>query len=97
MEFEISEGVDYKLRLDVLALAAAGWIIPSSIPAGIPLTNGAGLSQAFFESISTNLANFPAGPVTGDPFWTLCFMWHAGMFATMIFGSIGAGIRATKG
>jgi photosystem I protein PsaO len=81
MSYEISEGVSYKVNpLLVLGLALAGWIIPSSIPAPIALTGGAGLSQAFFSSISSNLANWPAGPASADPFWTLCFMWHAGLF-----------------
>jgi photosystem I protein PsaO len=89
MEFEISECVEYELNIVVLVIALFGWIVPSSIPAPIALTNGAGLSPAFFASVSANLANWPAGPSAADPFWTLCFMWHIGMFATMFFGTIG--------
>lgn len=96
MEFEISEGVPYKLNPTILVLSAFGWIIPSSIPAGIPLTGGMGLSQAFFNSISTNLANWPAGPSAADPFWTLCFMWHIGLLACTMFGAIGFGMRSNN-
>lgn len=93
MDFEISEGVTYKLNPAIVLLSAAGWIIPSSLPAGIPLTGGAGLSQAFFTSISANLDNFPAGPASADPFWTLCFMWHIGLFTCTMLGSIGFGMQ----
>jgi photosystem I subunit PsaO len=97
MEFEISEGVSYKVSpIVVIGLGIVGWIVPSSIPTPIALTGGAGLSQAFFNSISANLSNWPAGPASADPFWTLCFMWHAGLFGCLIFGSIGAGINAAK-
>lgn len=93
MEFEISEGVEFPLDLSILILAVLGWVIPSSIPAGIPLTNGTGLSQAFFASMNANLANFPKGPAADDPFWTLLFLWHVGLFACMIFGTIGVNSR----
>ena len=96
MEFEISEGVDYEISPAVIVLALIGWIVPSSLPAGIPLTNGTGLSQAFFASMNENLANFPKGPAADDPFWTLCFMWHIGMFACLIFGTIGYNLRKTQ-
>lgn len=93
MEFEISEGVDFKLDLTIVVLAMIGWIVPSSIPAGIPLTNGGGLSQAFFASMNENLANWPKGPALDDPFWTLLVLWHIGMFACLIFGTIGVNLR----
>jgi photosystem I subunit PsaO len=93
MDVEVSEGVTYKINPAVLAISAAGWIIPSSLPAGIPLTGGSGLSQAFFASISANLASWPAGPSAQDPFWTLCFLWHIGMFACAMFGFIGYGMQ----
>lgn len=87
MGFEISEGKEWDSNPIVFVLALVGWIVPSSIPSDIPLLGGVGLSQAFFASISSNLAAFPKGPGGDDPFWTLCFIWHAGMFATMIFGT----------
>lgn len=93
MEFEISEGVNFKLDLTIVVLAMIGWIVPSSIPAGIPLTNGGGLSQAFFASMNANLANWPKGPALDDPFWTLLVLWHIGMFACLIFGTIGVNLR----
>lgn len=93
MEFEISEGVPFKLDVTVLALAIIGWVVPSSIPANIPLTEGTGLSQAFFNSMNANLAAFPKGPGGDDPFWTLMFLWHVGLFACMIFGTIGANLK----
>jgi len=87
MGFEISEGKEWDSNPIVFVLALVGWIVPSSIPSDIPLLGGVGLSQAFFASIASNLAAFPKGPGGDDPFWTLCFIWHAGMFATMIFGT----------
>lgn len=96
MEFEISEGVSFNVDLSTLALAIVGWIVPSSVPAGIPLTDGTGLSQAFFASMNANLANWPKGPAADDPFWTLLFLWHVGLFACMIFGTIGVNLRKAK-
>eukprot|EP00179_Madagascaria_erythrocladioides_P000041 CAMPEP_0198313018 /NCGR_PEP_ID=MMETSP1450-20131203/4178_1 /TAXON_ID=753684 ORGANISM="Madagascaria erythrocladiodes, Strain CCMP3234" /NCGR_SAMPLE_ID=MMETSP1450 /ASSEMBLY_ACC=CAM_ASM_001115 /LENGTH=148 /DNA_ID=CAMNT_0044015987 /DNA_START=101 /DNA_END=547 /DNA_ORIENTATION=- len=96
MEYEFSEGEMFDNNPLVLFLALAGWILPSSIPAGIPLTEGTGLSQAFLASIQRNLANWPAGPAATDPFWTLCFLWHLGMIGTLIFGSIGYNIRKNQ-
>lgn len=78
MEFEVSEGVKYPLDLSIVALALFGWIVPSSLPAGIPLTEGTGLTQAFLASMQQNLAAFPKGPAADDPFWTLCTLWHVG-------------------
>lgn len=89
MEFEISEGIQFDLNPIVVVLALVGWIVPSSIPTNIPLTEGTGLSQAFFASMNTNLANWPKGPALDDPFWLLLVLWHVGMFATLIFGTIG--------
>ncbi|CDF32153.1 unnamed protein product [Chondrus crispus] len=96
MGFEISEGVEFKLDLTILILAIVGWVVPSSIPAGIPLTEGSGLTQAFFASMNANLANFPKGPAGDDPFWTLLFLWHTGLFACMIFGTIGYNSRKVQ-
>lgn len=96
MGFEISDGVEWDSNPIVFILAIVGWVLPSSLPAGIPLTGGTGLTQAFFASVNANLANFPKGPAGDDPFWTLCFLWHVGMFATMIFGSIGYNLRNAK-
>lgn len=89
MEFEISEGERFPLNLGVVALAFIGWILPSSLPAGIPLTEGTGLTQAFFARITANLANWPTGPAIDDPFWVLMALWHIGLFACLIFGTIG--------
>lgn len=77
-------------------LALAGWIIPSSLPAGIPLTEGSGLTQAFFARITENLAQFPKGPAGDDPIWTLMTLWHVGLFACLIFGTIGWNGRKTN-
>merc|ERR1712216_421161 len=59
------------------------------IPSNIPLYGGKGLTVAFTESMVTHLQNFPAPPGPTDPFWLLCFLWHSGLFAVMMFGSIG--------
>mmetsp|Transcript_344 Transcript_344/g.599 ORF Transcript_344/g.599 Transcript_344/m.599 type:complete len:136 (-) Transcript_344:57-464(-) len=96
MEYELSDSEMYDNNPVVLFLALAGWILPSSIPTGIPLFEGSGLTPAFLNSINANLAKWPAGPAADDPFWTLLFMWHLGMFATMIFGSIGYQIAKNK-
>lgn len=93
MGWEISEGVEFDIDLSILFLAIAGWVIPSSIPSGIPLTEGTGLTQAFLASMNANLAAFPKGPSADDPFWTLMFLWHVGLFACMIFGTIGVNSR----
>lgn len=93
MEFEISEGVEFDINPVVLGLAIIGWIVPSSLPSGITLTEGTGLSQAFFASMNANLAAFPRGPAGDDPFWLLMFLWHVGLFACMIFGTIGWNMR----
>ena len=93
MEFEISEGVKFNVDISILALAIVGWVVPSSLPAGIPLTGGTGLTQAFLASMNSNLANFPKGPAGDDPFWLLMFLWHVGLFACMIFGTIGVNSR----
>ncbi len=89
MGYELSEGIEFDANPIVVVLALVGWIAPSSIPTNIPLTHGTGLSQAFFESMNQNLANFPKGPAADDPFWTLLVLWHIGMFACLIFGTIG--------
>ncbi|CAN8067670.1 unnamed protein product [Agarophyton chilense] len=96
MQFEISDGVEFELNPIVFALAFIGWVVPSSIPTSIPLTNGTGLTQAFFASIQENLAHWPKGPALDDPFWLLFTLWHTGMFATMIFGTIGYNGRKSR-
>ncbi|PXF43561.1 Photosystem I subunit O [Gracilariopsis chorda] len=96
MEFEISEGMDFELNPIVIALAFFGWVLPSSIPTTIPLTNGTGLSQAFFASMQENLARWPKGPAIDDPFWLLLLLWHVGMFATLIFGTIGYNLSKNR-
>lgn len=93
MKFEISEGQEFDVSILTVFLALGGWIIPSSIPTSIPLTNGTGLSQAFFTSMNENLANWPKGPAMDDPFWLLMFLWHVGMFACLIFGTIGVNLN----
>jgi len=95
--FEISEGVSFDSNPVVIFLALAGWIVPSSIPFNIPLTGGKGLTPAFLASIQDNLSRWPKGPQVDDPFWTLFFVFHLGMFATLIFGTIGYNInKASK-
>mmetsp|Transcript_230 Transcript_230/g.733 ORF Transcript_230/g.733 Transcript_230/m.733 type:complete len:141 (+) Transcript_230:148-570(+) len=89
MGVDISDGESFDSNPVVLLLALAGWIIPSSIPTNIPLLKGTGLTQAFFASISDNLSRWPRGPALDDPFWVLLSLWHLGLFATLIFGSIG--------
>lgn len=93
MEFEISDGMNFEINPTIIALALVGWIGPSSLPAGIPLTNGTGLSQAFFASMNENLAAWPKGPGADDPFWTLCFLWHIGLMSCMLFGTIGVNLK----
>ena len=89
MEFEISEGERFPLSLTVVALALVGWTVPASIPSKIPLLDGTGLTQAFLARVQANLAQFPKGPAMDDPFWVLMALWHLGLFAVLIFGTIG--------
>lgn len=89
MEFEMSEGEAFDVNPIVIVLAMVGWVVPSSIPTSIPLTEGTGLSQAFLGSMQSNLANWPKGPGLDDPFWLLLVLWHIGLFACLIFGTIG--------
>mmetsp|Transcript_32928 Transcript_32928/g.78470 ORF Transcript_32928/g.78470 Transcript_32928/m.78470 type:complete len:152 (-) Transcript_32928:114-569(-) len=89
-DFEISDGTPYTLNVPLVGAASfIGWVVPTLLPSQIALYGGKGLSTAFFASIGTNLAKFPAPPGMTDPFWLLCFIWHSGLFATMILGSIG--------
>lgn len=78
MKWEISDGVEFDSNPLVFVLAVVGWVVPSSIPSDIPLLGGQGLSQAFFASVQSNLANFPKGPALDDPFWVLFALWHVG-------------------
>mmetsp|Transcript_17239 Transcript_17239/g.37485 ORF Transcript_17239/g.37485 Transcript_17239/m.37485 type:complete len:138 (-) Transcript_17239:147-560(-) len=94
--YELSDGKFFDSNPVVIFLALAGWIIPSSVPANIPLTGGKGLTPAFLASIQDNLARYPQGPAAADPFWTLCFMFHLGMFATLIFGTIGYNLTKSE-
>lgn len=48
-----------------------------------------GLTVAFTFSMVEQLQKFPVPPSAKDPFWLLCFLWHSGLFAVMILGSIG--------
>ncbi|KAJ8905374.1 hypothetical protein NDN08_001881 [Rhodosorus marinus] len=89
MKFEISDGEDFDNNGIVIPLSIIAWVVPSSIPAGIPLFNGSGLTQAYWASIADNLSRYPKGPALDDPYWTLMVMWHIGMFACLIFGTIG--------
>jgi len=93
--FEISENTPFEINPVIIVLAMVGWIVPSSLPAPIALTGGTGLTQAFLASMNANLAAWPKGPAGDDPFWTLLFLWHAGLFATLIFGTIGVNGRKT--
>lgn len=90
-DFEITDGTPYKLSTaPVGAFGFAGWVVPTIlVPSNIPLYGGKGLTVAFVESMTTQLQNFPAPPGPTDPFWLLCFLWHSGLFAVMMFGSIG--------
>mmetsp|Transcript_10388 Transcript_10388/g.27636 ORF Transcript_10388/g.27636 Transcript_10388/m.27636 type:complete len:141 (-) Transcript_10388:2244-2666(-) len=93
--YEISDGKYFDSNPVVIALALVGWIVPSSLPVNIPLTGGKGLTPAFFASIQDNLSRWPKGPELGDPFWTLLVLFHLGMFATLIFGTIGYNLNKT--
>mmetsp|Transcript_625 Transcript_625/g.1080 ORF Transcript_625/g.1080 Transcript_625/m.1080 type:complete len:139 (+) Transcript_625:250-666(+) len=94
--YEISEGSYFDSNPVVIPLAVLAWVIPSSIPSNIPLFEGKGLTPAFIAAIQDNLSRYPKGPELDDPFWTLCFMFHLGMFATLIFGSIGYNLSKSK-
>mmetsp|Transcript_26594 Transcript_26594/g.87322 ORF Transcript_26594/g.87322 Transcript_26594/m.87322 type:complete len:97 (-) Transcript_26594:42-332(-) len=87
----MSDGTPYKISVaPVAAIGFVGWVLPTVlIPSNIPLYGGKGLTAAFASSIAENLAKFPAPPALTDPFWLLCFIWHSGLFAVMMFGSIG--------
>lgn len=91
--FEISENTPFEINPVIIVLAFFGWVVPSSLPAPIALTGGTGLTQAFLASMNANLAAWPKGPAGDDPFWTLCFLWHVGLFAALIFGTIGVNGR----
>lgn len=91
--FEISENTPFEINPVIIVLSILGWVIPSSLPAPIALTSGTGLTQAFLASMNANLAAWPKGPAGDDPFWTLCFLWHVGLFAALIFGTIGVNGR----
>lgn len=93
MKFEISENTPFEINPVIIVLAILGWVVPSSLPAPIALTSGTGLTQAFLASMNANLAAWPKGPAGDDPFWTLCFLWHTGLFAALIFGTIGVNGR----
>nr|7Y7B_O Chain O, PsaO [Chroomonas placoidea] len=87
--FEISDGVEFDLNPLVLAISFLGWSLPGLLPSNIPLYGGKGLTTALFAEIGEHLQTFPAPPPIGDPFWVILFIWHSGLFATMIFGTIG--------
>lgn len=91
--FEISENTPFEINPVIIVLSILGWVVPSSLPAPIALTSGTGLTQAFLSSMNSNLAAWPKGPAGDDPFWTLCFLWHVGLFAALIFGTIGVNGR----
>lgn len=91
--FEISENTPFEINPVIIVLSILGWVVPSSLPAPIALTSGTGLTQAFLASMNANLAAWPKGPAGDDPFWTLCFLWHVGLFAALIFGTIGVNGR----
>lgn len=95
--FEISENTPFEINPLIIALSIVGWVVPSSLPAPIALTSGTGLTQAFLSSMNANLAAWPKGPAGDDPFWTLCFLWHVGLFAALIFGTIGVNGRKSGG
>merc|ERR1712127_587487 len=96
-KYQVSDGVGYDLNVPVVGAASfIGWVVPTLLPSQIALYGGKGLSTAFFASIGSNLAKFPAPPGMTDPFWLLCFIWHSGLFATMILGSIGYNGYMTK-
>jgi len=90
-EFEVTDGTPYKLSIaPVGAFGFAGWVVPTIlIPSNIPLYGGKSLTVAFVYSMAEQLQKFPQPPGVTDPFWLLCFLWHSGLFAVMIFGSIG--------
>jgi photosystem I protein PsaO len=91
-DFEISDGVKFELNPFVLAASFYGWVLPTVfIPSNIPLygSKGIGLTQALYNEITEHLATFPTPPAISDPFWVILFIWHSGLFATMIFGTIG--------
>ena len=91
--YELSEGTMFDANPLVIGLAFIGWIVPSSLPSNIPLLEGKGLTPAFVAAIQENLAHWPKGPELADPFWLLLLLWHTGLFATLIFGSIGYNLR----
>lgn len=68
-EFQISEESPFDANPLVIVIALLGWTLPASIPSNIPLLHGTGLTQAFFTSIQSNLAQWPKGPALDDPFW----------------------------
>eukprot|EP00283_Hemiselmis_rufescens_P003972 CAMPEP_0173420098 /NCGR_PEP_ID=MMETSP1357-20121228/1713_1 /TAXON_ID=77926 /ORGANISM="Hemiselmis rufescens, Strain PCC563" /LENGTH=154 /DNA_ID=CAMNT_0014382851 /DNA_START=20 /DNA_END=484 /DNA_ORIENTATION=- len=88
-KFEISEGQEFDLNPVVLVLAMLGWAVPGLLPSDIPLYGGKGLTTALFAEIGEHLQTFPAPPGMSDPFWVVLFLWHSGLFATMIFATIG--------
>eukprot|EP00898_Chlorokybus_atmophyticus_P008703 jgi/Chlat1/8834/Chrsp91S08169 len=81
------------LRKDSLVpvLATVGWVLPSSIP--IYGNTGDSLTGLFFSRIGPLLGQFPAPPAIDDPFWTLGFLWHLGLFACLTLGQIGVQAR----
>jgi len=87
--FEITEGTPFDLNPGVLGISFLGWAIPGLLPSNIPLYGGKGLTTALFAEIGEHLQSFPAPPPMSDPFWVILFIWHSGLFATMIFGTIG--------
>jgi len=98
-DFEIVDGTPFKLNIaPVGAFGFAGWVVPTIlVPSNIPLYGGKGLTVAFVESMTTQLQAFPAPPGPTDPYWLLCFLWHSGLFAVMILGSIGWNGNANLG
>jgi len=91
MSFEIVDGTPFKLNIAPIgAFGFAGWVVPTIlVPSNIPLYGGKGLTVAFVDAMTTQLQAFPNPPGPADPFWLLCFLWHSGLFAVMILGSIG--------
>merc|ERR1719321_1518215 len=71
----------------VLALSFFGWTIPSAIP--VSGFNGSSLFSKFTASIGTELGHFPTGPALDSDFWIYLFLYHAGLFTTMLLGQIG--------
>ncbi|KAK4528484.1 hypothetical protein GAYE_SCF59G6428 [Galdieria yellowstonensis] len=95
-EFQISEDSPFDANPLVIVIALLGWTLPASIPSNIPLLHGTGLTQAFFTSIQSNLAQWPKGPALDDPFWLYMILWHVGLFIVLFFGTIGYGISKKR-